>query len=116
MVNYAETAQEILAVQPRSDRHRELVRRSDELLEALEGLNLRAYGSIRFDGRSPRLADLEAVRLTHDLVAAVNELAGDMGYAPRRLTTTREALDAVFELQAVILGVPDDDQQEEMFP
>ena len=86
-------------------RQRALVRRSDALLSRLEGLNLAKYGAIRY----PAESDLHAVRLTHDLVAAINELRLGVGLMARRLRTTAEALDAVWQAQAVLFGTEEDE-------
>ncbi len=109
-MSYASTAREILAVQPRRDRHRELVKRSDDLLSRLETLNLGHYGALKV------YSELDDCRLTSDLVAAVNKLQVEVGLDPRRLTTTREAMDAVFDCQDVLFGHPDDEGEEEDQP
>jgi hypothetical protein len=108
VMTYAEVTEEILAVQPRRDRHRELVRRSDDLLGRLESLNLAHYGSIKVWS-----SNLDDCRLTHALVRAVNELLIEVGLDPRRLTTTREAMDAIVDCQDVLFGHPDDGEEEE---
>ena len=93
-------------------RRRDLVRRSDDLLDVVEGLNLRAYGALRLNGRRPP-EHLEACRLTHDLVAAVNELLVEVGLSTRRLRDTAGALEAVFDCQSVIFhGHPNDEEED----
>ena len=106
MTAYIETQQEILTVKPRRDRHRELVARSDDLLGRLESLNLAHYGSIKVWS-----SNLDDCRLTHMLVRAVNELLVEVGLDSRRLTTTREAMDAVFDCQDVLFDHPDDEEE-----
>jgi hypothetical protein len=112
VMTYTEVTDEILAVQPRRDRHRQLIARSDDLLARLESLNLAHYGSVKVWS-----SNLDDCRLTHALVRAVNELLVEVGLDSRRLATTREAIDAVFDCQDVLFGHPADDEshQEEMF-
>lgn len=107
MITYATVADEILAVRPRSDRHRELVARSDDLLARLETLNLGHYGALREWGH------VDDCRLTHTLTRAVNELLLEVGLDPRRLTTTREAMDAVFDAQTRLFGHDEDGAEAE---
>ena len=106
-MTYATTVKEILAVRPAVDRHRELVRRSDHLLQHIEALNLRAYGALRLNGQTPP-DHLEACRLTRDLVAAVNELLAAVGLEARRLRTTADALEGIFDAQEALFGTLDD--------
>ena len=84
-------------------RRRDLVESSDDLLERLETLNLCAYGALRLNGRRPP-EHLDACRLTSQLARAINALLVDVGLEARRLRTTREALDAVYDAQSVIFG------------
>lgn len=104
MTTYVETQNEILATRPRSDRHRELVRRSDDLLGRLESLNLGHYGALTV------YSDLDDCRLTGTLTRAVNELLFEVGLPARRLGTTREAMDAVFDAQDLLFGHPDEEE------
>ena len=81
--------------------------RSDDLLERLETANLGHFGALK------NWSALEACRLTHDLVAAVNDRLLDVGLEARRLHNAREALEAVFEAQHIIFGHRHDSEEEE---
>lgn len=104
-MSYATTTEEILAVRAHVDRRRELIRRSDDLLATIEGLNLRQYGALK------AWSNLEAVRLTHDLVAAINELLVAVGLSMRRLRTTTQALDAIWAAQARLFGTDEEEEE-----
>jgi len=85
---------------------RDLIRRSDDLLERLETANLGHFGALK------NWSALEACRLTHDLVAAVNDRLLDVGLEARRLHNAREALEAVFEAQHIIFGHRHDSEED----
>ena len=108
MTNYASTAAEILAVQARANRRRELARRSDALLEAIEQWNVRAYRPA-----APQEyveGGRKTVRLPVRLANAVNALLADAGLPVRELHTTADGLEAVWSGQRRIFGLPDDDE------
>jgi len=87
-------------------RRRDLIRRSDDLLERLETANLGHFGVLK------NWSALEACRLTLDLVGAVNDLLLDVGLEARRLHNALEALEAVFEAQHIIFGHRHDSEED----
>jgi len=78
-MSYASAVAEILAVSPRRDHRKELIRRSDALLHQLEQLNIDAYLPARPE--QPVRGGRRIVRLPANLAQAVNGLLAEVGDA-----------------------------------
>ena len=103
--SYTDTQHQLLSIPLRIDRRRELVRMSDALVAACEDRNLAAYpvGSVS--------RAIPVVPISRRLSRAINDLRAEVGLPRVKLDTTAAALAALFEAQAVILGVQEEEEE-----